>query len=625
MIIRRLCDLEAREELLADPAFETMPVPYAIELDDGGILLGHGISSRRGNIVIPAKKKGGEPKTKPDAGKRVPIPRPHGNTASQGFARFFVNAVSRIVPMENDLAKKGEKDRAGELAKRGRSRATFWSQIDRAADETEDPALRAVQAFGRSLNSDPDLASKLEKALVARGAAPTDRCTFAYAPDRGKTILDRESVRAWYRQFYREYTGGRQEAGPTGICQITGKIGPIPTTHPIKLNVPGWMSMGVALVSYDKAAFESYGLEGTANAAIGYEAADAYGLALKRLTQGGKRSSLRVGETLFLFWTREPASLDFMDLFDAPTTASIAHLLKAPDAGQAEQSSTSVDDFYCLVLSSNSARVIVRDYLEERLPKVKQNVVTWFRDLTIASTNKDDLGHPVATFPLWQLASSMTAPKSGNQVDWSRINDLIPRLVAAALKGDELPDGILASCLQRLRAEGSHGFRPPRMALMKICLIRKGVSMSEKLNPLESNPAYICGELLAVFDQIQRAALGKLKANVVDKYYGGFSAAPLTALGNLFENAQHHLQSIRTKNVQRAASLDKRLALVARKLKDVPEGQLTFADQARFALGYYHAKADQIERWAKIQQERAEAESRKRADKSTASKSASEA
>ena len=36
--------------------------------------------------------------------------------------------------------------------------------------------------------------------------------------------------------------------------------------------------------------------------------------------------------------------------------------------------------------------------------------------------------------------------------------------------------------------------------------------MSEKLNPLESNPAYICGELLDVFDQIQREPpWGKLK------------------------------------------------------------------------------------------------------------------
>jgi CRISPR-associated protein Csd1 len=129
------------------------------------------------------------------------------------------------------------------------------------------------------------------------------------------------------------------------------------------------------------------------------------------------------------------------------------------------------------------------------------------------------------------------------------------------------------------------------MALMKLCLIRKEVSVGETLNPDESNPAYICGELLAKFDQIQQAALGKVNATVIDKYYGGFSASPSTALGRLFANAQNHL---------------------TQKLKVVPQGQLTLNDQARFALGYYHAKAKRIEEWARRTREKAEADARKR-------------
>jgi CRISPR-associated protein Csd1 len=215
------------------------------------------------------------------------------------------------------------------------------------------------------------------------------------------------------------------------------------------------------------------------------------------------------------------------------------------------------------------------------------------------------------------LASSLTAGRAGKEPDWQRIGGLIPRLMSAALQREPLPDGILGSCLQRLRAEGSSGFRPVRMALIKLCLIRKEISVTERLNPVESNPAYICGELLAVFDEIQRAALGKVNATVVDRFYGGFSAAPLTALGRLFENAQNHLRSLRSTNSRRATALEKRLALTAHKLKDVPEGQLTLADQARFALGYYHAKADRIERWAKAQEERAEAGARQRADQAT--------
>jgi CRISPR-associated protein Csd1 len=597
MIIRRLYELTHRENLLADPAFDIQSVPFYIEVGDGGAILGDGISERRGTITTPSKKKGGEPKTKSDNGLPVSAPRPHGNTATQGFARFCVDAVSRILPMAYDLAQASDAKRLADLAKRARSRETFWNQVDRAADETGDPALRAVQAFGRRLTSDPGFAVVLERSLREKGAKATDRCTFAYAPDSGRHILQRETIRAWFRGFYREYTGDKQEAGPTGLCQISGHTGPIPNSHPIKLSVPGWSSFGVSLVSYDKAAFESYGLEGTSNAAIGYEAADAYGMALKALTQD-KRRRLHVGESLFLFWTRDPEPTDFMDLFSAPTTEGVTQLFNAPLTGSPEKTSPSENEFYCLALSSNASRAIVRDYLELKLPAARRNIASWFGDLKIASTNRDDHGHPIATFPLRSLAAAMTAPKSGNQPDWLRINDLVPRLMAAALKGEPLPDGVLASCLQRLRAEGEGGFRPTRLALIKLCLIRKGISVSEKMNPLESNPAYICGELLAIFDEIQRAALGKLKANVVDKHYGGFCAAPSTELGGLFRNAQNHLRSLRGEKPARAASLDKRLALASRKLNDVPAGQLTLADQARFALGYYHAKADRLEVWA---------------------------
>ena len=204
-----------------------------------------------------------------------------------------------------------------------------------------------------------------------------------------------------------------------------------------------------------------------------------------------------------------------------PTPRPSRSLIASLVDGTAKAAEPDPNDFYCLALSSNAARVIVRDYIEEPLPQARANAAAWFRDLRIASTNRDDWGHPVATFPHWLLGAAMTVPKAGNQPDWNRVNELVARLRHAALTRDPLPESILATCLLRLRAEGERGFRPARMALIKLCLIRKGVPVSEKLNPLETNPAYICGELLAVFDQIQRAALGKLKATVVDKYYGG--------------------------------------------------------------------------------------------------------
>lgn len=613
MILNRLYELAVRDKLLDDTAFERQPVPYVIEIGKGGAFLG--VNERRGTVSIPAKSKNAAPKEKPDSGIPQSVPRAHGNTASQGFARFLVDTVPRIVPLAADAEKLPEHARDVELAKRGRSRSTFWQQIDQATDETNDEALRAVQAFGRALATDPALAAKVEAEFVTRKAVATDRCTFAYDDDFGPPVISRDSVRAWFRGFYMAYTGAKQQAGPTGLCQITSQIGPtglreitsqvgpIPTTHPIKLSVPGWMSMGVALVSYDKAAFESYGLEGTANAAIGYAAADGYGLALKALIGNALplrgRSSLRVGEVLFLFWTRDPTRLTEMELLDAPNHEAVTNLIESPTPGK-ETVPVDTNDFYCLALSSNSARAVVRDYIEEPLGEFRSNIVAWFHDLRIASTEKAYLGEPTAAFPLWRLAAAMTAKKSDGKADWDRINDLLPRLMAAALKHESLPDSVLAACLQRLRAEGEAGFQPPRMALIKLCLVRKGVVMSdasEKHNPLETNPAYVCGELLFLFNQIQRAALPGVNSNVVDKWYGGFSTAPATALSLLFAKAENHLRSLRGVSAKKAAGLGNRLALATSKLKDVPKGQVSMLDQARFALGYYHAKADSIERW----------------------------
>src|SRR5262249_29634539 len=162
-----------------------------------------------------------------------------------------------------------------------------------------------VQAVGRAMvGGDAPLLARLRADVEKCGARASDRCTFAWEPDRGKTILDREAVRAWYRQLFEAASSKRQQEGPTGGCQVTGTVGPMPTTHPVKLSgIPGGLPTGVSIVSYDKAAFESYGLEGTANAGIGYSAADGYtravnALLANRLT-GNPRTSLRLGSTVF--------------------------------------------------------------------------------------------------------------------------------------------------------------------------------------------------------------------------------------------------------------------------------------------------------------------------------------
>ncbi|MGL6096465.1 MAG: type I-C CRISPR-associated protein Cas8c/Csd1 [Fimbriiglobus sp.] len=352
------------------------------------------------------------------------------------------------------------------------------------------------------------------------------------------------------------------------------------------------------------------GIEGftrALNALIGNKLPSAKQSAVETMIRiGGKSNGV-----MFVFWTRDPADLKFMRLFDDPTDAEtllpppkkplrsrdlsqVHNLYAAPLTGLKTGASTLKEDsFYLLAISGNLARVVVRGYLEKSLGEVKQNVADWFADLRIADTSKDRAGQPNDKFPLWQLTlatafdSDAVAPATGE------------RLLTAALSGGPVPESLLALCLRRLTAEGTAAFRASRMALVKLILIRRGIPVDETLNPKREDPAYVYGRALAVLEQIQYAALGDVNANVVDKFYGTMSAAPGMVFGRLQDNARNHLRKLRGEKPGVAVALEQRLMALCGLLDPVPPPrQFSLQDQGLFSLGYYHEKAKGFEQAA---------------------------
>jgi CRISPR-associated protein Csd1 len=134
------------------------------------------------------------------------------------------------------------------------------------------------------------------------------------------------------------------------------------------------------------------------------------------------------------------------------------------------------------------------------------------------------------------------------------------------------------------------------MALIKIILLRRQIHVTETIDEDDRHPAYIYGRLLAVFEQVQYAALGDVNANVVDKFYGTFSAAPGQVFSRLFSNAQNHLRKIRGEKPGAYVSLDRLLSEITACLSSTPPAtHLALQDQGRFALGYYHQRAKRFE------------------------------
>ena len=572
MILKRLYELAEREKLLDDPAFELLPVPIIIKVGEGGKFLG--LEERRDPLVIPTKK--GPPKTKPGRGKELSVPIAHGNTANAGFARFLADAFPRVLPVDNLLP---EKDRKKSAA----SRQTFWKQVAEAAEDTGDPALRAVNDLGKEMAASPQLAEQICAELLKMRPGPGERCTFAWSQDEGLTILDREPTKSWWRMFYSRFDESRQREGTHGICQVTGSFGPIAAVHATKISgIPGGIASGVSLISNDKPAFESYGLEGAANAAIGYRAADGYTRAIQALIQEKfHRSKFTSGGDVFLFWSREkvPAD-DLLACLDGTDPAAAAKLLESPISGR-EAKVANENAFYCLGLSGNSARAVVRDYLEAPISEVKANLRRWFSDLKIISPSASET---IQYFPLWHLALATA-------LDSETIAPRVPpQILAAALKGHGIGEHILAACLRRLQAEGSRGFTAVRMGLIKLILIRKGITMSEHVMEAGST-AYVCGRLMAVFERAQWGALGEVNANVVDRYYGTASTAPGLVFPRLFKSARQHISKLENDKPGMATNIEKDLESLCRQVKNIPH-LLKLDQQGEFALGFYHQRAE---------------------------------
>lgn len=216
MIIQRLNELAVREQLLDDPAFESHPIKFAIQIATDGRYLG--ISELIGDS---SPTTAGKPT--PNRGKSLSVPLAHGSPNAAGFARFFADTLARVLPITFDLDDPDGPASAAEREKRGRSRGTFWKQIDEAADKTDDPALRAIQAFGRLL-CDDDLVSQINSDARTRKATGADRCTFAWADDLGTTILEREEVKAFFVRITRSGRVAKRSRDPSEFARSRARL-----------------------------------------------------------------------------------------------------------------------------------------------------------------------------------------------------------------------------------------------------------------------------------------------------------------------------------------------------------------------------------------------------------------
>lgn len=378
-----------------------------------------------------------------------------------------------------------------------------------------------------------------------------------------------------------------------GMCLVSGQPTEIERLHPAIKGVWRAQTSGANIVSFNLDAFRSYGKEQGANAPVGKPAAFAYITALNHLLAKDSRQRIQVGDASTVLWAEEPHELEttMTDLFGEPrkdnpdsNTDAVRALYRAIESGKFAVGRLGTR-FHVLGLAPNAARISIRFWETATAADLARRIKQHFDDIAIVHADYEP-----EHLSLFRLLTGIALLNKADNIP----PNLGGEVMRAILNGLPYPATLLNLAVSRCRAEQKPTHA--RAAAIKASLnrwIRFRQSPEKEFLPMldtaNTNPGYRLGRLFAVLEKIQEDASPGLNATIRDRYYGAASSTPAAVLSTLLRLSKHHL-----------AKLPTGLAISRERLSGeimngfdaatFPPRVLPLADQARFALGYYHQR-----------------------------------
>ncbi|NCC43870.1 MAG: type I-C CRISPR-associated protein Cas8c/Csd1 [Clostridia bacterium] len=408
---------------------------------------------------------------------------------------------------------------------------------------------------------------------------------------------DEEICKIWDKAC--RNSGGENE----GICLVTGNHDEISRIHTVIKGIPGAQSSGAALVSFNGAAFESYGKEQSYNAPVGKYAMFAYTTALNYLLSQ-REYVFFLGDTAIVFWAEcgeEIYQSTFLDVIEAKEDNQ--DILKSLFKNLQEGRAIDVDGiemnpdqkFYILGLAPNAARLSVRFFYQNNFGNILMNLKKHYERMEIvrpAWDHKEFLG-------IWGMVNETVNQKSRDKKPQP---NMAAAVFASVLSGGKYPESLYSNVLIRIRAEQG-GISRGRAAIIKAYLIKNKEKRWIKeenfmaLNETCDQVAYVLGREFAVLEEIQEKANPGINATIKDRYFNSACATPASVFPILLKLKNSHMRKIdKYKN-----HYEKMITDLQDKIK-MEDGQtsayprrLSLDEQGVFILGYYH----QVQkRWA---------------------------
>lgn len=467
----------------------------------------------------------------------------------------------------------------------------------REIEENDDAGLRALALFLNAWTADQFVEPLWSEEMKDQNVV------FVLESDRRANLF--LHLRPAAKALWARVSAGSGDK--TEICLVTGQADAVARLHPSIKGVWGAQSSGAALVSFNLDAFTSYGHEQGDNAPVSEGAAFAYTTALNRFLERDSGHRIQIGDTSTVFWA------DAADMAEESEALFSCFIDPSDDRSEDDKHATShvreklelirrgvpietVEPrlakgvrFNVLGLAPNAARLSVRFFFEDDFGQLARNYQKFIDDMRVEPPWREP--YP----PLWRYLRETAVLGKGENVT----PNLAGEWMRSILSGTPYPLTLMLAVLTRIRADGE--VNALRVGILKALLIRNfKMEAPVALDPENKNRGYLLGRLFALYEEIQRAALGgKVNATIKDKFYGSASATPRKVFAVLNRGSASHLAKIRKSSPGREVNLDKQLRAVMDMMepssevgKDPFPVALNAQEQAWFGLGYHHQRSE---------------------------------
>jgi len=642
MLLKALYDLAQKGRLFETVHLQERTVHLLIPIDSNGNL--------QGDYPIPLFSK--DDKGKDRLGRNMIMPRfPGENNGGKSF--FLADSCTAILGIDKGTGE-GVVVEGKRIDNAAKSFLHFWQRVTDAYAATGTDDLRALLSFKDRYVTTKDgvicpTITFLEIRFNKRGVPEIgvrisaddwerlEKATITFQVN-DRIIFDGVNnehllTHYWANVFQKEAFASDEESKDTlqpsirGLCMVTGQPNvPIARSHKPKiLHIPN-LGSGGYIVSFatECPSFSSYGFEMGGNAPVSEKVAASYALALQDLLDN-ENTSVKLGPSKLCFWAKQEsvAGEFFARMLNRPDPKAVADFLKSPWAGL-DRELAKKDAFYSVTLAGNAGRVVVRHWMQQTVESARENLKQWFADLDIRPIRSGMPGE--VKKKMKQAEKERTPPLAIFRLACATVRvakdiqtDVSAQLSRAALEGSapslSLLTPVLSEFQSALVSDSKEKPRYPysecRFALLKLILNRnqkEGDPMMEPTVCETNDPAYNCGRLLSVFDELQSAAHDyKLEGpGVVERYYGTAASAPNSAFGILWRLHQHHLRKLKRSDGKKQAAawaIESRITDIARLFRQPSPGfppqfprTFTLVEQGRFALGFYQEKAASADR-----------------------------